>query len=251
MPFTTAHIAAIIPFKKYTPHQLSISGLVIGSIVPDFEYFIRMTLYGHYGHTIGGIFFFNMPVGLVLYLIFHAIVRQNTIIHLPRYLYDRVGSADNFAWKPYFKKYFLLIIVSIFIGVLTHFLWDGFTHDEEYYLAKYLTILLVKVNVFGHLIALHFALQLLSTVLGMIILLWYIHSLPTKPRNPVKTDIQIINFWLFVLILAIVIGVVRWNLGVPNEKILGQLIVVCVSALLLSLIITSYISSKKILTKIL
>jgi len=251
MPFTTAHIAAIIPFKKYTPHPLSISGLVIGSIVPDFEYFIRMTLYGHYGHTIGGIFFFNMPVGLVLYLIFHAIVRQNTIIHLPRYLYDRVGSADNFAWKPYFKKYFLLIIVSIFIGVLTHFLWDGFTHDEEYYLAKYLTILLVKVNVFGHLIALHFALQLLSTVLGMIILLWYIHSLPTKPRNPVKTDIQIINFWLFVLILAIVIGVVRWNLGVPNEKILGQLIVVCVSALLLSLIITSYISSKKILTKIL
>jgi hypothetical protein len=249
MPFTTAHIVAIIPFKKYTPNHLSISGMVIGTMVPDFEYFIRMTLYGHYGHTIGGIFFFDIPIGLILYLIFHAIVRQSTIVHLPSYLYFRVGSADNFDWKPYFKKNFFKITLSIFIGVITHFLWDGFTHDDEYYFAKYITILILKINLFGRLIPLHFILQMFSTVIGMIILFWYIHKLPAKPKNQIKTDKQIVNFWIFVLLLAIIIGVVRWSIGMPNEKITGQLIVVSVSASLLSLIIISFISSKKILTK--
>lgn len=249
MPFTTAHIVAIIPFKKYTPNPLSISGLVIGSMVPDFEYFIRMTLFGHYGHTIGGIFFFDLPIGLILYLIFHAIVRESTIVHLPNYFYFRVGSAESFAWKPYFKKYFFRIIISIFIGIFTHFLWDGFTHDEEYFFAKYMTILLHKINVFGHLIPLHFVLQMLSTLIGMIILFWYIHKLPEKPKNQIKTDKQIINFWILVLLLAIIIGVVRWSIGMPNEKIIGQIIVVSVSASLLSLIIISFFSSKKILTK--
>lgn len=251
MPFTTAHIVAIIPFKKYTPHSLSVSGLVIGSMVPDFEYFIRMTLYGHYGHTIGGIFFFDIPVGLVLYLFFHAIVRQNTIIHLPKYLFFRVGSADNFAWNLYFKKHYLSIIASIFIGILTHFLWDGLTHDEEYYFARFIPILLEKINVFGHLMILHFFLQLLSTLVGMMILVWYIHALPVKPKKQIKTNQQMINFWASVLLLAIVIGIIRWSIGMPDEKIIGQLIVVCVSALLVSLIIVSYLSSKKILTKIL
>jgi hypothetical protein len=161
-----------------------------------------------------------------------------------------VGSADSFAWNLYFKKHLLSIIVSIFIGILTHFLWDGFTHDEEYYFARFIPILLEKYNIFGHLMPLHFFLQLLSTLVGMMILVWHIHALPLEPKKQIKTDKQMLNFWAFVLLLAIVIGVVRWSIGMPNGKIIGQLIVVCISALLLSLIIVSYLSSKKILTKI-
>lgn len=68
MPFTTAYIAVILPLKKYCPHVLSISSLAIGSMAPDFEYFIRMTLYGYYGHTLIGIFIFDIPLGLILYI---------------------------------------------------------------------------------------------------------------------------------------------------------------------------------------
>lgn len=68
MPFTTAYIAVILPLKKYCTHVLSISSLAIGSMAPDFEYFIRMTLYGHYGHTLIGIFIFDIPLGLILYI---------------------------------------------------------------------------------------------------------------------------------------------------------------------------------------
>jgi membrane protein YdbS with pleckstrin-like domain len=74
--------------------------------------------------------------------------------------------------------------------------------------------------------------------------------LPVKQKKQIKTEKQIVNFWILVLLLAIIIGVVRWSIGMPNEKIIGQLIVVSVSASLLSLIIISILFSKQILTKI-
>jgi hypothetical protein len=246
MPFTTAHIAAILPLKKFCPQIFSISSLVIGSMIPDFEYFIRMTLYGHYGHTLNGIFIFDIPLGIILYIIFHEIVRLPSITYLPTYFYSRFGSAAHFEWKPYFLKNFAKIVLSLFIGIMTHFIWDSFTHDEEYFFAKYVPILLENINVFGHNMPLHYFLQILSTFVGMIILFWYAHLLPSKYSKRVKSNEKIFNFWVLVLILAVIIGSIRWSIGMPNEKIVGQLIVVCVSSSLLSLLIVSFISTKKL-----
>lgn len=247
MPFTSAHIAAILPFKKHTPQTLSLSGLVIGSMVPDFEYFVRMTLYGHYGHTLSGIFFFDIPLGLVLFWLFHSIIRRTTVLHLPDYFYTRADGAENFDWKSFFKNHFLKIIFSIFIGVLTHFIWDGFTHDEEYYVARFFTFLLVDIDVWGKQIPLHFLLQIISTFVGMGILVWYIHRLPQSQFKQSKPNREIIKFWMLVVILGIIIGIVRWSFGMPNEKIIGQLIVVSVSASLLSWLIISFVYSRKVL----
>jgi hypothetical protein len=247
MPFTSAHIAAILPFKKQTPHVFSLSGLVIGSMVPDFEYFVRMTLYGHYGHTFWGIFFFDIPLGVVLYLLFHAFVRRSTILHLPDYFYIRTANAEDFDWKSYFKIHFFKIILSIFIGVLTHFIWDGFTHDEEYYVARFFTFLFIDIEFLGKQIPLHFLLQIISTFVGMGILVWYIHRLPQSQFKQSKPNREIIKFWTWVVILGIIIGIVRWSFGMPNEKIVGQLIVVSVSASLLSWLIISFVYSKKVL----
>ena len=244
MPFTTAHIVAILPLRKYSPHFFSTSGLVIGSMVPDFEYFIRMTLYGHYGHTLDGIFIFDIPLGLLLYIIFHEIIRLPTITYLPSYFYNRIEKSVYLDWRPHFLKNFLKIIFSIFIGIMTHFVWDSFTHDEEYFLAKFVPVLLQDFNVFGHSAPLHAILQILSTFVGMIILCWYIHLLPSKDSKQMKSNEKIINFWGLVLILTIIIGCIRWSIGMPQEKLLGQLIVVCVSSSLLSLTIVSFISTK-------
>lgn len=246
MPFTTAHIVAIIPLKKYCPSVFSMSGLVIGSMVPDFEYFIRMTLYGHYGHTLMGIIIFDLPVGIIIYAVFYQWIRTPFLTYLPAYLRRRLDNADPVAWQPYFFKNFHIIILSLFIGIMTHFIWDGFTHDEEYHFAKYIPALLQKVNFFGYITPLHYIFQLLSTVIGMIILFWYVHSLPLTHSNQGKPTQKIINFWGSVLVLAIIIGAIRWSIGMPNEKIAGQLIVVCVSASLLSLLIVSFISTKKL-----
>jgi hypothetical protein len=56
MPFTFAHPAVVLP-GGYLPKQwLSLTGLVVGSRTPDFEYFFRWRVLSLYSHTLAGIF---------------------------------------------------------------------------------------------------------------------------------------------------------------------------------------------------
>ena len=53
-------------------------------MVPDFEYFIRMNVKGIYGHTFWGLFYFDIPVALliaveVLLLLF---IRDNLTLNI-------------------------------------------------------------------------------------------------------------------------------------------------------------------------
>lgn len=240
MPFTISHIAAVLPLKKYTPLPFSSTALIIGSMVPDFEYFMRMTLYGHYGHTARGILTFDFPAGLLLYVLYHAIVRRPLITHLPSDLRKRFETSLEFDWRTYFVRNFLYILLSLFIGIATHFIWDGFTHDEEYIFAGYFPVLLKEINIGGRLIPLHFILQIISSFAGMAILAIYIYRLPGRTVITQKKGNAIIRFWSATVILAIFIGIFRWMLGMPNEKLVGQIIVVSMSAFMLSLVIICF-----------
>ncbi|WP_262496247.1 DUF4184 family protein [Flavobacterium piscis] len=39
MPFTFSHPAIILPLKYLPKNWISLTGLIIGSLTPDFEYF--------------------------------------------------------------------------------------------------------------------------------------------------------------------------------------------------------------------
>ena len=56
MPFTFSHPALILPLKYFPNKWFSLTGLVIGSLTPDFEYFLRMRIKSVYSHTLEGIF---------------------------------------------------------------------------------------------------------------------------------------------------------------------------------------------------
>lgn len=59
MPFTFSHPAIILPFKYLPNRWISMTGLIIGSLTPDFEYFIRMKIESYYSHTNAGLFLFK------------------------------------------------------------------------------------------------------------------------------------------------------------------------------------------------
>ncbi|GAB5466418.1 MAG: hypothetical protein Kapaf2KO_18540 [Candidatus Kapaibacteriales bacterium] len=86
MPFTFSHPAAIIPLKKVFKDKLSLASLVIGSIVPDFEYFIRLRLYSEHSHTLEGLFYFDLPLGIVIVLLFYGIIKEPLVNNLPYFL---------------------------------------------------------------------------------------------------------------------------------------------------------------------
>ncbi len=91
MPFTLAHSAAALPFRRL---RLVPSALVIGTFAPDFEYFLRVTHSGRFGHTLVGSFVFTLPVALVVLWIFHTFVKVPVTMLLPDAIQRRLAKSS-------------------------------------------------------------------------------------------------------------------------------------------------------------
>ena len=128
MPFTFAHPAIVLPLLHKRYKLFSSSGLIIGSIIPDFESFIRLSEHKQYSHTWLGMFWFDLPLAIIVAFIFHNLVRDPLINNLPDFLERKFKRFVGYTWNPYFRKHFLMIIVSMFIGIALHLFWDAFTH---------------------------------------------------------------------------------------------------------------------------
>ncbi|HYM92834.1 MAG TPA: DUF4184 family protein, partial [Chitinophagaceae bacterium] len=76
MPFTFSHPAAVLPLNYVSKKYVSLTGLVIGSMTPDFEYFLRMRDRSYYSHTWKGVLWFDLPLAIILASIYHGMVRD-------------------------------------------------------------------------------------------------------------------------------------------------------------------------------
>ena len=133
MPFTFSHPAIVLPLTFLPRQWFSLTGLVIGSLTPDFEYFLRMRIQSNYSHSISGLFWFDLPLGILLAFIFHNIVRDILFDNLPTILKSRVMKFKMFDWNNYFKRNWLVVTISVLIGAGSHIFWDSFTHDQGYF----------------------------------------------------------------------------------------------------------------------
>ncbi len=116
MPFTLGHPAAIIPFAR---QRLVLSALVVGSMSPDFLYFINLAPRGQFGHTLAGVFLFCIPLGMLTLWLFHTLMKWPLLSLCPQALQERLmGPAQGFAFRSMSRQ--LLIVVSILIGAGTH-----------------------------------------------------------------------------------------------------------------------------------
>ncbi|WP_341227105.1 DUF4184 family protein [uncultured Arcticibacterium sp.] len=239
MPFTLAHTAAILPFRRFLSKYLSISGLLMGSMAPDFEFFLRVTLYGIWGHTWWGVLFFNLPVSILLCLFFHIYVKRSLIDHLPPFLHQRLAKYKNLDWYFYFKANWLKVFFSILIGVLTHFLWDNFTHEPNYTFPFYFDDLSHVFLLNGKPIALYSILQVLSSVFGMLYFVYFLLKIPRDTSLNGISYTKRLKYWVWVAIVFCLVIIIRYLIGVPDEKPIGQIIVVSISALLISISLIS------------
>lgn len=133
MPFTFSHPALIIPLLRARRRWpwLSATGLIAGSVAPDFEKFFRLRLASGNSHTLASIFYFSCPVGLVLACLFHLLVRRPLLAHLPAALRGRLNQFAGFDWLAQLRRYPWGVWLSLAIGAALHLFWDGFTHNPN------------------------------------------------------------------------------------------------------------------------
>lgn len=83
MPFTFSHPAIALPLKVIKPAWFSTTGLVVGSIAPDLLYFLKMGGSADFGHTLVGVFMFDIPISYLIAISFYVWLRNVLIRHLP------------------------------------------------------------------------------------------------------------------------------------------------------------------------
>lgn len=169
MPFTLAHPAAILPFRKYGV----LSALAIGSMMPDTMYFLPfIPRHQGYGHTLPGLFLYCVPGGLVLLWLFHAVLKRPLISLFPAGQQGKlIAASQDFRFGPAGR--FALIVASVFVGAVTHIVWDSFTHANGWGALTFPVLRRPVTVIPGFAFSLAEILQLVSTIVGALILLFY------------------------------------------------------------------------------
>jgi len=240
MPFTFSHPAITLPLT-YLPRQwISLTGLVIGSLTPDFEYFLRMRIESSYSHTIVGLFWFNLPLGLLLAFIFHNIVRDSLLDNLPVFLKSRFSTLRRFDWNKYFKKNWLVVTISILIGAASHIFWDNFTHNYGFFVET-TPALANKINLLGMQVPIFKILQHSSSIIGGLLIVYAIYKLPKDSKIIGSVTVK---YWVILAGITLIIIVIRL-LSCLEFKQYGNLIVTGISAGLISLMLTPWLIKTK------
>jgi MFS family permease len=241
MPFTFSHPAIVLPGYYLPLRWRSLTGLVAGSVVPDFEMFFRMEAKISYSHTWHSIFWFNLPLGIVLTFLFHLVVRNSLIDHLPLFLRRRLITFKSFDWTRHFRQYAFVVVLSTFFGILSHFFWDHFTHHYGIFV-EWFPDLAEQVTLGGYQTPLYFLLQIGFSFIGGIVILYAIlklSAIQTAAKNH-----QILKYWLGIAGISFLVTVARYISGV-NFNYFPNVIVVLISAGLVSLLITPFLIRAK------
>src|SRR5688572_20309079 len=137
MPFTVAHPAIVLPLVFLPRKWISMTGLIFGSLMPDAESYLRMYTEKEITHSWLGFFLFGLPLGLILTFVFHNVIRNPLINSLPLFLQQRFSRFREFNWNKRFKNKAIVIIISMIVGGISHFFWDGFSHFDSVLLTSY------------------------------------------------------------------------------------------------------------------
>jgi hypothetical protein len=243
MPFTPAHVSMVLPLLRIKPQHVSATALVIGSMAPDFEYFLKMSVSGVYGHTLLGIFYFDVPIAIVLALLFHGLIKKNLISNLPAFFQYRFHDLVSLDFRAHLKSHYWVVIISAGIGSFTHIIWDAFTHNDGFFVQRISLYKYVYIPFNGVRYPLFYALQHLSTMVGLSILIWYICLM--KPHEKILVSRPSFGYWALVLLISCGVVFLRFSFNRQSLN-LGNFVVSSISAILVALLLSGFVKFKSI-----
>lgn len=178
MPFTLAHPAAVLPLRRRFK-QLTTVPLIVGSVSPDLPYFVpaRFGRFMWDTHTFMGVFWLDLPMGMMVLLFGFMFRRPLTALLTPRARTLCLQSVQHFSDQP---LHWVWAPFAIIVGAWTHLLWDSFTHDNGW-IVKRVSALSAPITLGGYTGSLCHVLQYASSIAGLLILWIWFRRLPTPP----------------------------------------------------------------------
>ena len=119
MPFTPAHVAAVLPLRGRL--GLPFAALAAGSMSPDLLYFLPFSLPRAATHSVWSIPTWDLLFGMAMWLAWSWAVPA---------LHDMAPAIIRRRWQPYIDTHprWWIIPLAVMIGAAIHVLLDSFTH---------------------------------------------------------------------------------------------------------------------------
>lgn len=189
MPWTFAHPAAVLPFVGLTgPKRLSLAALVIGSMSPDFGYYLGLYDLAGIAHTPPGILALCLPSGLLVVWLSRGL--QRPVAYLLPQPHGQALLAAGGAATPRNVLSVSLLAVALALGAATHIIWDAFTHEGRFFVAHIAALQTPVFRAFNREFRVFNLLQHASTFGGCacLALAYYRHASRFGPMRPVNAE---------------------------------------------------------------
>lgn len=184
MPLTfPSHAAAVWPLHRAAPRLLPAAALIVGSCTPDLAYLLA-GIDGVFTHSLRGTLLFSIPMGLVTLAWLELIS--------PSCKFPRTASGVARA------------TLAIWLGALTHLLWDGFTHRTRWPASVLYPT--THVSLFGASIHLANLLQHASTVAGLAIAIAWARREDLEPPHREALAVPLAAMASGAVIAALIAG---------------------------------------------
>ncbi|MBV8760417.1 MAG: DUF4184 family protein [Deltaproteobacteria bacterium] len=234
MPMTAAHPLAVLPLRRTS---LDWTCLVIGSMSPDFEYFLRVKLASSISHTWLGLLVFCLPVTLASAWLFHRLIKRPFVHVVPAGIGARLAASADRPWQLTWG-----CVAAALVGAVTHDLWDGLTHYEMWgpqHIAWLREI--VHVPGLGAMVRCR-VLQHGSTVIGLLALAIFtwraLARMQPQPRAPATLGMRIVWIACIAVVGVACYARIHWS----HETDPGSIVVAVIDAGLFGSLLASLIT---------
>ncbi len=125
MPFTPAHVAAVLPVVGRRGRWVVPAAWVVGSMSPDLVYFTPAGWVRPLSHSLAGLLTLDPALGVLVLAAWWTLLGPAARDLLPRRWrartpVPRAPSPDRWVW----------VLVGLLGGSVTHVAWDAFTHHD-------------------------------------------------------------------------------------------------------------------------
>lgn len=246
MPFTLAHAAAALPFRRT---RLMMSAVVVGCFAPDFLFYLTLRPKHKFGHTWQGAFALDLPLALLALWLFHRYAKEPLWRWMPESFRQRVTLGPR-ALPIRNIRQFALAVLSILVGIGTHLLWDSFTH-VQYWPYRHWSFMADKVPIpiVGPVMYYTFF-QYASSVIGcLVILVWFLRlpkiSASSQPQSAPATGANDQRVFVVSLVIAFIAGILRASIRWHDlELYVSEAVVTTISVFWLELVIYGFLRDK-------
>ncbi len=211
MPLTFCHPFAVLPLRRFCPVSLNFPALIVGSMSPDFGYYIGYFPMATFAHSIQGTFIFCVPIGILALCIAYTLWRP-LCFTLPQPHREALLTLTLMQPPRLSLRSALMAAISILLGAWTHTIWDSFTHSTGW-AVQHISILQTPLIKLGN-TTLHasYVLQQISTFIGGAVLVaMYVSWLSRQPVIATNQNFSAerVRYWAISImaILAIALAV--------------------------------------------